>query len=200
MKRLRIRAAVATLFFAAVGATVSSQEAGDSGLTAAERRKLHQLGFAVVPAPLPPGFAIKDVHVDMGGKKYRVEYVRRRDGATMSFSGSAQAQSQEKKRRGFFGGIGATIAHLGHSASTTTNTMRSTSSEQTTPEQEQEMTAVESDSALTGPIHFTNARGCLTGSPESSKALITSAHFTVEACSMRQPDPLIRAYKSVVRV
>jgi hypothetical protein len=174
-------------------------EASDNGLSQPQRVKLHQLGFAVVPDPMPAGFRIKDVRVDTSGRTYEIEYVRARDGATMLFSGSSAAPDAPKKH-GFFSGLGSSLAHLGHTASTTSNSMRSTSSEQTTPEQEQELTSVESDSALTGPIHFANDGGCLKGSPDSSKALITNARFTVQACSMRQPDPLIRAYKSVARV
>jgi hypothetical protein len=176
------------------------QEASQSGLTAPERAKLHQLGFAVVPDPVPAGFRIRDVHVDTGGRKYRIEYVRSRDGATMLFEGSARPGDAPKAHHGLFSGLGKAIAGIGHTANTTSSSMRSTSSEQVTPEQEQEMTSVESDSALTGPIHFANDHGCLKGTPDSGKALITNAHFTVQACSMRQPDPLIRAYKSVVRV
>jgi len=200
MKQFRcFPAVIAALAVALWSARGLAQEASDTGLSQTERAKLHQLGFAVVPDPVPAGFRIKDVHVDTSGRTYQIEYARARDGATMLFSGSAAAQNPPKKR-GFFSGLGSSLAHLGHTASTTSSSMRSTSSEQTTPEQEQELTSVESDSALTGPIHFTNDHGCLKGSPDSNKALITNAHFTVQACSMRQPDPLIRAYKSVARV
>ncbi len=197
--RFACSAAAAVLLAAWSGEACLSQESSSSGLTQAQRTKLHQLGFAVVPNPVPAGFHIKDVRVDTGSRNYSVEYVRSRDNATLLFSGTARAQ-EPPKHHSFFGGLGAAIAHIGHGASTTSSSMRSTSSEQVTPEQEQEMTAVESDSALTGPIHFANENGCLKGSPESSKALITNASFTVEGCSLRQPDPLIRAYKSVVRV
>jgi len=189
-------AALAVAFWPAYG---FAQQGSDSGLSRPVQAKLHQLGFAVVPDPVPAGFRIKNVQVDTSGRTYKIEYVRARDGATMLFSGSAAAADPPKKR-GFFSGLGSSLAHLGHTASTTSSSMRSTSSEQTTPEQEQELTSVESDSALTGPIHFANDHGCLTGSPDSTKALITNAHYTVQACSMRQPDPLIRAYKSVARV
>jgi hypothetical protein len=193
-------AAAAVLAAFLLTVAVFAGENSESGLTRAQLAKLHELGFAVVPDPLPPGFRIKDVRVDTEGQKYSIEYVRPRDGATMLFSGSAQAQTAPKKHRGFFAGIGSTFANVTHSASTTSSSLRSTSSEQVTPEQEQELTSVESDSVLTGPIHFANDGGCLKGSADSSKALITNAHFTVQGCSMREPDPLIRAYKSFVRV
>jgi hypothetical protein len=173
--------------------------AAGAGLTSAEREELHELGFAVVPSVIPAGFRIKHVSINREARSYRIEYVRA-GGAVLTFAGQASAPAPPPKKRGFFGSLGKTIANIGHSASTTSDSLRSNSSEHVTPAQEQEMTSVASDSALTGPIHFENADGCLQGSPDSTKALITNAHFTVRGCHLTQPDPLIRAYRSVVRL
>ena len=168
-------------------------------LTSAEREELHELGFAVVPSVIPAGFHVKHVAINLKARTYQIDYVRA-SGAMLSFAGSATDPAPPPKKHGFFGGLGKAIANIGHSASTTSDSLRSNSSEHVTPAQEQEMTAVASDSALTGPIHFENTGGCLVGNPDSTKALISNAHFTVKGCHLTQPDPLIRAYRSVVRL
>jgi hypothetical protein len=179
--------------------SVGVYAAAGAGLTSAEREELHELGFAVVPSVIPAGFHVEHVAIDLKARTYRIEYVRA-GGAMLSFAGSANDPAPPPKKHGFFGGLGKAIASIGHSASTTSDSLRSNSSEHVTPAQEQEMTSVASDSALAGPIHFDNAAGCLEGSPDSTKALISNAHFTVRGCHLKQPDPLIRAYKSVVRL
>lgn len=175
------------------------QPAG-TGLTAAQARQLHALGFAVAPSPLPPGFHVEKVSVNASARRYTIVYLRG-DGATLTFAGvAAGSDTAPKEKHGFFQGLGKSIGQIGHKESTTSVALRSNSAEQVTPEQEQEMSAVSSDSALAGPIHFAVSGGCLKGNPETSKAVITNAHFTVSACKLRHPDPLIRAYKNLARL
>jgi hypothetical protein len=185
------------LGFAEPGA---SQPAG-SGLTAAQKQQLHALGFAVAPSSLPPGFHVEKVTVNASARRYTIVYLRGSDGATMTFAGvAAGSDAAPKKKHGFFQGLGSSISQIGHKESTTSVALRSDSAEHVTPEQEQEMSAVSSDSALTGPIHFAPSGRCLKGKPESSKALITNAHFAISACKLKYPDPLIRAYKNLTRL
>jgi hypothetical protein len=176
-----------------------------SGLSAAQRQQLHELGFAVVPSEIP-GFHVNKFAMNRKARSYRIDYVRA-DGALVSFAGSAAGargqQQARPKHRGFFANmsnIGKQIASIGHANAATNESLRSNSSEHVTPAQEQEMTDVTSDSALIGPIHFANADGCLAGTSDSAKALITNARFNVRACHLRRPDALVRAYKSVVRL
>ncbi len=204
MRRRRAwRAARSALFILALcnAAEHAVAEASGNGLSAAQTRDLHELGFAVVPDPLPPGFSISSVTVDKRRHRYTIAYERRKDGALMTFEGEGKG-SGERKRGGFLGTLSDTFdkygAHKDQAA--TAQLPRTVGSEDTTPAIEAERTDVVSDSPLVGPIHFTDDGACFSGSPDATKAAITEAHFTVSACNLRAPEPMIRAYKSLVKI
>ena len=89
--------------------------AAGTGLSAAQARTLHALGYAVVPNPLPPGFRVASVSTTPDGSSYRVVYVRNSDGATFTIagrrgaaeaaSGVAAASPEPKKRGGFLASV-----------------------------------------------------------------------------------------------
>ncbi len=200
----RLRAAIVVAQLLAVVGSSSLPAAAQSsptGLSAAQLEQLHELGFAVAPSPVPPGFRVADVQVDTQARTYTIVYRRASDGAAISFAGGPL--ENEKKSHGFLSQVSSVMngaKNSQNSANTATSSLRSNSNEQVTPEQEQELTDVTSDSALTGPIHFAPSGACLSGSPDAGKALITNAHFTVSACNLTRPTALIRAYKSVVQL
>jgi hypothetical protein len=199
--RLRASIVLAQALALLAGSSLpAAAQSSATGLSAAQIAQLHQLGFAVAPSPIPPGFHIAEVQVDTAARTYTIVYKRASDGAAMSFAGGPV---EAQKKKSFLSGVGSVFnsaKNSQNSANTAESSLRSNSNEQVTPEQEQEMTDVTSDSALTGPIHFANNGACLSGSPDASKALITDAHFTVSACNLSRPTPLIRAYKSVVQL
>jgi hypothetical protein len=197
-ERLRASIVVALALLGSASSPAAAQSSA-TGLSAAQLQQLHELGFAVAPSPVPPGFHVADVQVDTQAHSYTIVYKRASDGAAMSFAG-AQGQAEQKKKGGFLSQVGSTLSGVKNTQNNAETSLRSNSNEQVTPEQEQELTDVTSDSALTGPIHFANNGACLSGSPDATKALITNAHFTVSACNLTRPTPLIRAYKSVVQL
>jgi len=196
-------AALLVLAFFVAGGNASA-EGSQSGLSATQARDLRGLGFAVAPDPLPPGFSVTSVVVDKHTRHYTISYERAKDGATMIFEGVAAGDAPRKKS--IFDRLGDVVEHkdptpVSSAQADVATVQRKPGSEDTTPAIEAaEHNDVVSDSALAGPIHFDNGGACLTGSPDSSKAEITDAHFTVTACNLRYPDALIRAYKSLVRV
>jgi hypothetical protein len=198
-----VAAALWLLAFFAGGGTAPA-EVSTSGLSEAQVRDLRDLGFAVAPEPLPPGFSITSVVVDKKARHYTITYERAKDKATLTFEGAAAGGKPRKKS--IFDRLGDVVEHkdpspVSSAQADVATVQRQPGSEDTTPAIEAaEHSDVVSDSALAGPIHFDNGGTCLTGSPDASKAEITDAHFTVRACNLRYPEALIRAYKSLVRV
>lgn len=199
MKRIVTACAIACALPLASGAHPAAADSAGTGLSSSQTAQLHGLGFAVVPEPVPPGFVIASVSVDTKARTYAITYKRAKDGATMTFAGGA-AGTAPKKHRGFFSSIGQTIGNIGKKSSETQEAMSTQNSEATTPVTEAENSAVAADNPLAGPIHFESSKGCISGSPDPKKAVITDAHFTVSACNLKVPDPLIHAYKSLARI
>jgi hypothetical protein len=171
-----------------------------SGLTAAQQADLRKLPFAVVPNPLPAGFHITLVSVDVSAQSYEVDYLRSSDGATMKFQGAAAgsaaaATPTPAAKHGFFQQVASNFGKLGN-LSSQSSAQHETS---TDPVAESEKSGVIADSALIGPTHFAAKGQCLQGVADSSKAQIQNATFSVNACNLTDTDPLIRAYKSVAK-
>lgn len=197
----------AALTFAACACIASRASASPTiagnGLSPRQLDDLRALGFAVAPDPVPPGFTIQSFHVDTQERTYEIVYHRDKDDASIRLEGAAlgagapdqpeilsQAQQTQTK-------IQKWLNPFHKTETTTAAAPRTVGAEDTTPAIEAEHTDVVSDSPIVGPIHFQNGGACLTGTPDSSQSTITNAHFSVSACNLRYPDPLIRAYKSL---
>jgi hypothetical protein len=170
------------------------------GLTAGQRSVLHSFGFAVLPDPVPPGYAISSVHIDSRQRSYTVVYTLVGGRTTLKFSGIANGRGGSEPHESFFKRLGRSIGGIGKKSGEVTTALRSSSTENVTPVQEQELSNVSADSTLAGPIHFNLQGKCLTGQPDSGKAIITTARFTIIGCYLKRPDPLIHAYHSVARL
>ena len=192
--RLRTSLAVALALLGSASSPVAAQSSA-TGLSPAQLQQLHELGFAVAPRPRSTrlsrcGRAGRHASAQLldrlqTGERRRRDQFRRRSG---------RGRAKEEGRVPLAGRLDVQRRqeHAEHAESS----LRSNSNEQVTPEQEQEMTDVTSDSALTGPIHFANNGACLSGSPDASKALITNAHYHRFGLQPDAANPLIRAYKS----
>ncbi|HZO95640.1 MAG TPA: hypothetical protein VFB22_17960 [Candidatus Baltobacteraceae bacterium] len=194
------RSLVALVAAACAAAFPCAAPAAGTGLSAAQARSLHRLGYAVVPKLLPAGFRVASVSTAPDGSSYRVLYVRSSDGATFTISGRrskgggavAAATPAPKKRGGFLASITSAIGGIGKKPQGAGTSAES--------EQPLRSSAAVADSRLIGPTHFASEAGCLKGVADSSQAIIQNASFTVQACNFPKTDPVVSAYRSVARV
>jgi hypothetical protein len=179
---------IAAFFSAAAAFAVSYGPASaSSGLTAAQRSKLARVSIPVVaPQDAPAGFSVRQVYVN--GDSYSIQYVRSRDGATITFHG--QRGKPRRKHRGFFDSVGRMF--------------RGGSSDDTASqgEQEQRMTGVIVDSDVVGPAELNpDGRGCASGNADTSKGSLRAPDFgfSVNVCNLHQRDVdmLTRVYRSL---
>ena len=198
------RAALGALSFAVAG-SIAASAANVGGLSATQMRALRQLDFAVVPDPPPTGFHVASIRTDPVAESYRIVYLRPADEATLTIVGrrrTAAPTPAPHEHHGLFQKLAASLDSLGTKTRAPGNDVAdSRSSNANTPqEEEEEMSSVSADSRVIGPMHFTKDHSCLSGNADSSRALIHNADFTVSGCNLGAPDPLIRAYRSLVRV
>lgn len=165
--------------------------AASTGLSSSQTYELRRYSFAAVLHSLPPGFYVQKVSA--GSNSYTVYYYRS-GGATIQFSATSASThaAHHGNPSGFMHGVSSFFSGLHHHLTSTANP-------QTANEEEQEMSGITADSQAIGPIHFVNQGGCLIGKADRTKAepRYRNATFTVRACGFRNPDPLIRAYRSV---
>jgi hypothetical protein len=171
--------------------------AAEGGLSPSQVRQLESVGFAVVPQAPPSGFHARSVSVDPSRRTYTVVYAGP-DGQTITISGSAlhgkaaPASAPAAQPHGFFQKLfgGMKSMHVADPNATSN----------TAGEENEEMTAVSADSPLLGPVNFQKGNQCLNATNDPAKAQIRNAQFHVYGCNMREPDALIRAYRSLERV
>ncbi len=180
-------------------------DAALGGLSAPQLSELRHLGFAVVPDPPPASFRVTSIRVDAVADSYRVVYRRSGDGATLTFTGRRLTEAPTpapKKKRGLFNQLADAVDHIGERATPRPNQVAGTGSraDNTSQEEEEEMSSVQAYSPVIGPSHFAQDHGCLTGSPDPTQAEIHNAEFHVTGCNLARPDALTRAYRSLVRV
>lgn len=199
-----LRLGLAAAAFALVLSCLPSDRALAAGdLTSAQLQQLRELGFAVIPHPTPPGFAVSGFRVSANA--YEVDYRRASDGATLKFAGvrgAAPAQTADKpKHHGFFQQIGSQLSGLTNHPTPAPQVAYNNSN--TGHELEAEQNDVAADSQAIGPTHFANdGNGCLSGQNDQRMAApqFRGATFTVSACHLSQPDPLIHAYRTLATV
>jgi|GEM_PF-7116464 len=171
----------------------AAQHSGPGGLSASQVSALRRLPFqAVVPDRLPRGFTLKtfDVH----SNSYRLVY-QRADGATLFFGGSTggkQPAPAEKKPRGFFQKIAASVSHAGSSS-------KSSNDDSTSGEYERHQTSVvKADNPYAGTATFVAAGSCRQGSGDTSNAQITNATFSAGGCGLgNRLEYLTTSYRSL---
>src|SRR5579872_939290 len=186
--------------------------AAQGGLKPAQISELRAVPFAVVPNVAPPGFHIKSVKVDSWNHTYTVVYAGP-GGATIRIFGSqrsagsagAHAAGAPQKPHGFFQKLAGAFSHIGnasnslHGADSQANANANTHSGKA-GEEEEEMSSLSADNDELGPVNFASASRCVKGTNDPGKAKIKSATFEVDGCNMREPDALVRAYRSLERV
>jgi hypothetical protein len=167
--------------------------AASTGLTASQLAQLRHLSFAALPRQEPEGFYVRKVSTSSNA--FTIYYYSS-DGAWIQFSGSEGHHSSTSSHHG------PNVKGFMHSMTSFFSGIRHTTSSAnagTANEEEQEMSGIAADSQVIGPIHFSNRNGCLVGTADRSKAESRYRHatFTVRACGLRHPDPLISAYRTV---
>lgn len=189
LRRHRFRIA----FTALACAVLPLSAVASTGLTASQLAQLRHFSFAALPHEKPSGFYVRKVSTS--SNSFTIYYYRS-DGAWIQFSGSEGSHASGSAHhgpnvKGFMHSMTSFFSGIHHSTST--------ANAGTANEEEQEMSGIAADSQAIGPIHFSNHNGCLAGTADRSQAEARYRHatFTVHACGLRHPDPLISAYRTV---